>query len=67
MERTLYKIHYRVTLEDDSFMETKTLFAAVSESFAEIYLKLYVERVYNMKPDSKIEVYDIEDLGQVII
>lgn len=65
METKLFEIHYRLTLADGSFLETRTLVAAKDRHQAASKLEAY--RKLKTPDYTKIEYYSAEERQEVII
>ena len=65
METILFEIHYRLTLADETFLETRTLVAAKDRHQAASKLETW--RKTKHPGFTKIEYFAIEEVNQVII
>jgi hypothetical protein len=65
METNQFKILYRLTLEDDSLIETSTYVAASTKEVATS--KLYLWRKTQKPSFVKIEYFDIVQVNNVIV
>ena len=64
METKTFEIEYRLKLVDDTFLETKTVIAAINESTAVAKLKVYRSKNPGF---TSIEIFTIKRLRDIII